>query len=128
MVVRVWAGVLNQAFLPYHQIAVQPGAWSATTACWVALILLPQSAAQLVPAEPSVCRPGSEKSGASSEGSVCSGTALEPCTGRSMPFSQSRNACWLSLNRGLTVMSSLPLRAVGTVGLPRSAMKRFQSQ
>lgn len=91
--VRVWAGVRNQAFWPYHQIAVQPGAWSATTACWVALILLPQSAAQFVPGEPSVCRPGSEKSGASADGAVWSGTALEAWTGRSTPFSQSRKAC-----------------------------------
>lgn len=127
--VRVCAGVWNQAFLPYHQIAVHPGAWSATTAWWVALILLPQSAAQFVPGEPSVCSPGSEKSGASVEGSVWSRTALLPWTGRSTPFSQSRKACWLSSNRGLTVTSGLLFGALGTVvGLPSSAMKRFQSQ
>lgn len=71
---------------------------------------------------------GVGEEGASADGAVCSGTALEPWTGRSTPFSQSRKACWFFSKSGLTVISSLLLGALGTVGLPSSFMKRFQSQ
>lgn len=59
---------------------------------------------------------------------MCSGTALLPWRGRSTLFSQSRKACSFFAKSALMVTSSLLRGALGTVGLPSRAMKRFQSQ
>ncbi|MEU1166389.1 hypothetical protein ABZ372_40780, partial [Streptomyces sp. NPDC005921] len=72
-------GFLNQALLPWNQIAVHSPLRSATAKTWPVETREPRSLTSSVESSPSGLRPGSWISGAFSSGSVCRRTALEPC-------------------------------------------------